>query len=1317
MNYKLCLLISAFLLYVNVNGQEKPKSIIHKKTVLHVVGYAHLDSQWVWDYQTTIDNYLKNTLKDNFRLIEKYPDYIFNFSGANRYYMFKEYYPEEYAVLKKYIASGRWFPCGSSMEENDVMVPSPESTIRQILYGNHFFRKEFGKASEEYMLPDCFGFPYSLPSVLSHCGLKGFSTQKLTWGSAVGIPFNIGNWTGPDGESVVAAFNPGGYGETIRKDLANDENWLKRITANGDKYGLYADYMYYGTGDRGGSPTEQSVIWLEKSLKSDGAVKVISARADQFFSEITPDEKAKLPNYKGELLLTQHSAGSITSAAFMKKCNRKNELLAYSAEATSVIAECIGRAKYPQLKINNAWRLVLGGQFHDILPGTSIPRAYEFSWNDEILAMNQFSNVLCDASGAIISVLNTNVSGVPLVVYNPLSFDRTDIVEAEVLLKEPVLQYIKVYDNNNKEVASQIVEISENKAKIIFDAEVPSLGFAVYNICSSETPSDINKTMSITYNSIENSGFKIMINENGDISSIYDKKASREILIEPVRLAFQHNKPAQYPAWNMDWNDQKKAPIGFVDGKPLVSILENGSARVSLEITREARDSRFIQQIRLSESNPSVIEIFNKIDWYSKGVALKASFPFAFSNSKATYDCGLGVIQRGNNDSVKYEVPFQQWMDLTDVNASYGVSIFTESKYGSDKPSDNTLRLTLMYTPETSGDYNNQSTQDFGKHEITYAVFPHKNECNSTASTNEAAKLNQPLIAFQTNQHEGYLGKSFSFLKINNSNLIVKAIKKAEDSDEIIVRVFETSGKSSAGNKISFAAAVVSAKEVNGQEQFIADAKVSDGKLVFDITAWHPKTFAIKLAQPKIKDETVKSKIIDLQFNTDVISTENAKNDGSMDISKATYPAEMLATTIVSEGIEFNIGPKSGKSLNAMSCQGQKIALPQGNYNSLYLLAASSSDDSKEIFKLDNQPTAINIQKWYGFIGQWDNRLWHNYTKREADYSFKGIEYIGLTPGFVKTANVAWFASHRHLADGKNDPYIYSYMFKYKINIPAGAKELLLPDNSNIKIFAITAAYNENDFTFPVSELYDALNISKLEYDRFQIISPPAISPKSMIIEKSKSFMVNLHSPEKNSEILFTTDGSEPDNKSAVYKNSILVDKPMTIKAAVFKNGVKSSFTTTGDYWYIVHSMNGIQHLNKGLNYALYQGEWDVLPDFDKLKPVKTGVSKTVDISSMSNNDDFGFVFEGYINIPKNDIYTFSIASDDGSRLIIDDNYVTDNDKLHGTVEVSNTFPLESGYHKIKVLFFENSVDEELHLYWSSDEIKKEEVPANVLFH
>src|SRR5262249_32015891 len=255
--------------------------------------------------------------------------------------------------LKEYIRSGRWHVCGSSVDAGDVNIPSPEALIRQILYGNGFFRKEFGKTSCDIYLPDCFGFGYALPSIAAHCGLKGFSTQKLTWGSSIGIPFDVGVWEGVDGSTLIAALNPGDYVSTIREDLGKNKDWLDRITKLGRQSGAYVGYKYFGVGDQGGAPDEESVSWLGKSIKSDGPVRVISAPADQLYRDLTPEQVARLPRYKGELLMQRHGTGCYTSQAIMKRLNRRNEQLADAAERASVVAEWLGGATYPMAKLTD----------------------------------------------------------------------------------------------------------------------------------------------------------------------------------------------------------------------------------------------------------------------------------------------------------------------------------------------------------------------------------------------------------------------------------------------------------------------------------------------------------------------------------------------------------------------------------------------------------------------------------------------------------------------------------------------------------------------------------------------------------------------------------------------------------------------------------------------------------------------------------------------------------------------------------------------------------------------------------------------------
>ncbi|MGH9665343.1 MAG: alpha-mannosidase, partial [Bryobacteraceae bacterium] len=495
-----------------------------RQPTLYVVGYAHLDTQWRWEYPQVIREYIPKTMRDNFALFEKYPHYIFNFTGANRYRMMKEYYPADYARVKQYVAQGRWFPAGSSVEEGDVNAPSAESLIRQILYGNEFFRREFGKASAEYMLPDCFGFPAYLPSILAHAGIEGFSTQKLTWGSAApvgganspedtppGIPFNVGIWDGPDGHSVLAALNPGSYGSRVTDDLGKDPQWLTRVNLDGKIGGLFTDYHYYGTGDTGGAPDENSVKMVEESVTGSGPLRVVSSDADQMFLDIVKSDRASgLPHYKGDLELTNHSAGSLTSEAYQKRWNRKNELLADAAEKASVAAAWLGGRPYPIHRLNRAWNLVMGGQFHDIMAGTATPKAYEYSWNDDVIAMNQFANVLTDATAAIASGMNTAGKGVSLVVYNPLSIAREDVVEANVYFSNGLPKAVRVTGPDGKPVPAQVEAGNGGAAKVVFLAIAPSVGYAVYDVQAAAS-SAASSPLKVTESSLENARYRIRL--------------------------------------------------------------------------------------------------------------------------------------------------------------------------------------------------------------------------------------------------------------------------------------------------------------------------------------------------------------------------------------------------------------------------------------------------------------------------------------------------------------------------------------------------------------------------------------------------------------------------------------------------------------------------------------------------------------------------------------------------------------------------------------------------------------------------------------
>lgn len=1154
-----------------IKAQTAEKPDLSKDPTLYAVGYAHLDTEWRWEYPQVIDEYLRKTMEKNFDLFEKYPHYVFNFSGANRYRLMKEYYPDDFAKMKKYVAEGRWFPAGSSMEEGDVNAPSAEAIFRQVLYGNDWFRKEFGKASAEYMLPDCFGFPSSLPTILANSGVKGFSTQKLTWGSSAagggwesiektpeGTPFNVGVWVGPDGESVLSALNPGSYSGGIHTDLSkylpaeppnlaladlekrtsdlqrkleqeqekkqpldqkelqefftlrSEQNalirsqqdrvhqryqgdWAARVTGNGKATGLFTDYHYYGTGDIGGAPDEESVKRLEAIVTrgsvdlppqnafysrdqdhpkwpevkvGDGPVHVISATADQMFLNISPAEAAGLPRYTGEMELTNHSAGSLTSQAYQKRWIRKEELLADAAEKSSIAAEWLGARPYPLQRLNDAWTLAMGAHFHDLAAGTATPKSYEFAWNDDVIAMNQFAGVLSSATEAVAAALNTETKGVPLVVYNPLNVARQDIVEANVVFPGGMPKSVHVIAPDGKEVLSQISD-----GKVIFLANVPSVGYAVYDVQPGVGADASSSPLRVSKSELENAYYRVKLNEDGDVASIFDKEISRELLSSPARLAISYDNPEQWPAWNMDWQQEQAAPKTYVTGSAQIRVVEDGPVRVAIEVSRETAGSRFVQTIRLSAGEAGRrVEFGNVIDWNTKESNLKATFPLTASNLMATYNWGVGTIQRPTAELKKFEVPSHQWIDLTDMSQEFGATILTDSKNGSDKPNDHTIRLTLIRTPGTAGGYPDQGTQDIGHHEFVYGIAGHANDWRKAQTDWLGQELNAPLIAFQSSKHTGTLGRTFSLLKVSNPRIQVMAVKKAEAGGETVVRLVELDGKPQSNVQISFAAPIISAREVNGQEQPAGPATVTGGTLVTSFGAYQPRTFALKLAAPSSRVPAIRSEPVKLAYDLASASNDGDHAASGFDGKGNALPAEMLPSQIAFNDVQFHLASAKTDTPNALVAKGQTVNLPDGHYNRIYVLAASADGDQKATFAVGGKSVDVNVQDWGGYIGQWDNRQWSPKDTSHDNYG----EMVGLTPGFIKRANLAWYCSHHHDAAGKNVPYSYSYLFAYAIDLPAGAKSIKLPDNDKVRVLAISVA-DENPEIKPVQPLYDVI--------------------------------------------------------------------------------------------------------------------------------------------------------------------------------------------------------------------------------------------------
>lgn len=1158
--------IAVFMtLMPHVQAQTMTAPDITKQPTLYVVPYAHLDTQWRWELPQAISEYLLKTMRVNFYYIDKYPHYVFNWSGSNRYRLMKEYFPSDYAKLKEYVAKGNWYPAGSSVEEGDVNLPSAESIIRQVLYGNTYYRNEFGKASAEYMLPDCFGFPASLPTILAHAGVKGFSTQKLTWSSATtaggpdspektpeGIPFNVGIWEGPDGETILAAFDPGSYGSRVRSDLSKppqqpsaapntrrwprENDWASRIDINGKASGVFADYHYVGTGDIGGAVDEESVRLLEATVTQgeavipqpgfksgdlagpapegtpvrmgDGPVRVVSSAADQMFLDIKPEMQSKMPTYKGDLELINHSAGSLTSQAYHKRWNRKNEILADAAEKASVAAAWMGGRAYPQQRLNDAWTLVMSGQFHDTGAGTATARSYEFAQNDDVIALNQFADVLTSATQSVASALDTQGSGIPIVVYNSLNIAREDVVEADVAFPGEAPKAVRVFGPDGHEVPSQL----EN-GKVLFLAKAPSVGYAVYDVRRAQAPAPAAE-LKVSGTTLENARYKVSIGADGDVTSILDKSLNKDLLSAPMRLAISNDAPKQWPAWNMDFDQEQAAPRSNVGGAAKIRVVETGPARVAVEVSREGEGSKFVQTVRLSAGDAGDrVEFGESIDWKTLSANLKVVFPLSAANKMATYNWEIGTLQRPSAFDRQFEVATHHWIDQTDESGSYGTTILTDVKDGSDKRDEHTIRLTLVRSPgeasQMKGAYTDQLNQDWGHHEILFGIAGHAGDWRESMTDWQAYRLSTPLVAFETGKHAGTLGRNFSLLTIDDPHIRVLALKKSELSDETIVRLVEMDGKPAPQVHVKLAGPVTAAREVNGQELPIGSATIEDGALATSFKAYQPRTFALQLGAPPARLNRIESQPVALKYDLAAASNDDTKSVGGFDREGDALPAEMLPSQLNVDGVDFKLAPEGTGKLNAVIAKGQAIDLPEGNFNKIYVLAASAEGDQQTEFKVGGHPVKLTIEDWGGFIGQWDTRLWkpnpdtvteggrgvpqHQVPLRKDwavsanhatwDLTNTGSpdwapsypkDYLGMRAGYIKPATLAWYASHHHTPEGLNEPYQYSYLFVYALDFPAHAKTLTLPANDKVRILAISVAREEANVR-PAQPLYDTL--------------------------------------------------------------------------------------------------------------------------------------------------------------------------------------------------------------------------------------------------
>lgn len=1051
-------------------AMPNPTSGQADQKTLFFISNSHLDTQWNWDVKTTINEYVRNTMEQNFTRLDKYPNLTFNFEGAIRYMWMKEYYPEQYAKLKTYVHNGRWHISGCAVDANDVMVSSAESIMRNWLYANQFFKKEFGvRGGYDVMLPDCFGFSYALPSLARHCGFKGFHTAKLAWGSAEYDqlpPFGI--WQGVDGSQIYAVYKPGAYDnhEQYNKNMANDSE-MATITANNyNKYGVAAEIRYVGPrSDRGGalqdnasSNGENTPYWLNLNAQTNGAVKVRIATPDEIFDYLDQNKNQKYHVKDGELPMRTHGVGSYTSRTMLKLWNRRNELLADATEKSASLAQWLGVQTYPQTAINDAWVRNLWQAHHDGITGTSIPNAYLYSMNDYVLVNKTLVNLLKTTTGNIVRAMDTQTEGMPVVVYNPLSFQRTDIVEARLTMPAKP-EGLRVFDKDGKEVLSQISSYDDRTGEVVFlfAATVPSLGYAVYDVRFGEA-SQLTSSLEMNRRShqLSNGNYRLTLSETGDPSQLIDLANNRQVLsASQLQMIYDHEDT--WPSWEISYTDIRRTPTA-VNENVSITKAEDGPLRKSFRVVKEKDGSQFVQYIRMNALD-NRIDVVSEVDWQSHERMLKANFQMAFNNPKATYDISLGTIERGNRTADCYEVQGHQWADMSTIDGSYGLSILNDCKYGWDKPTDSSLRLTLIHTPSTGNSYTYQADQDLGVNLFTYSLFPHQGKW-SELTQKAASQLNQPLVAVAAPKHEGALGKEVEFLSVSTDQVAVKAVKKAEETNELIVRVYEWAGQQHDKVTLTFPKRVLSAREVNGLEEPVGSATTSNKTLTFSISKYQPKTFAVRLAAATTHTDEQTDEPVSLPYNVDMMSYDSKKNDALRSAPYA-YPAELVPDVVTADGISFVMGNRSDGQKNAVRCSGQTIDLPAAG-RKLYLLAASTEPTGTVgEFVVGDQTYQFEVPYYGGTLGQLDS------------------PYNGGT--HYRKQDVALTTTHSHHISGNSDEqYRFLYIYRFAITLPEGASQLKLPSNSSLMVYAATVSDTQADDIQPLTTLQTKIDYQEL---------------------------------------------------------------------------------------------------------------------------------------------------------------------------------------------------------------------------------------------
>ncbi|MFC1806252.1 alpha-mannosidase, partial [Planctomycetota bacterium] len=740
------------------------------------MGHAHIDVAWLWPLAETIRK-CGRTFSTAVEYMDRYPEYVFCQSQPHLYEFARERYPSVYRRIQEKVKGGQWIPTGCMWVEADCNVTSGESLVRQVLFGTRFFREEFGHEVACLWLPDVFGYSAALPQILRRSGIDYFLTQKISWCQFTTFPYHTFHWEGIDGSTVLTHFPPANdYNSQLRADqmIAAAGRYRER-----DRAPIQA--VPYGFGDGGGGPTRDMLERRRRYADLEGVPRLRPTTPRDFF-ETLERESTDLRTWVGELYLELHRA-TLTTQANNKKLNRRSELALRDAEMLCGLNLATG-GRYPHKALHDAWKTVLLNQFHDIIPGSSIALVYQDS-------DRHYAEVLATAADARASGfahyarhVDTRGEGIPVLAFNSLGWERHDVVAAKVPGLRKGASYVAVAPDG----AESPVQLCGD-GLVRWVATVPSIGHAVFHIREDAEKGTV-PFIGATERGMENDLLRIRFDRQGRIRSITDKRAGREVVAPGARanqfILFE-DKPCNWDAWDIDifYNDKPLVTDGALLG---IEVKETGPVGAVVRIRRRISKSIITQDIILVAGSPR-IDFLTTIEWGDeKEVLLKVAFPVDVRSDKARYEIQFGSVERPTHwntpqDFARFEVVAHKWADLSE--GDYGVALLNDAKYGHDIRG-NVIRLSLLRAPKMP-----DPNADVGKtHTFTYSLLPHPGDFKAGV-VRRGYELNVPVIAEPVAPSKGARPAAASLLSITGDNVVIDTVKKAEDDDALIVRLYE----------------------------------------------------------------------------------------------------------------------------------------------------------------------------------------------------------------------------------------------------------------------------------------------------------------------------------------------------------------------------------------------------------------------------------------------------------------------------------------------------------------------------------------------